>query len=120
MPSSFPPAKFVFDDDGRRGYAVDSLVSPGVIVSGGAVKRSILSPGVFVHTGAVVEGSVLMDGVEVGRSAVVRGAIVDKNVAIPPGARIGVDRALDRRRFTVSRGGIVAIGKGQPVPPDVS
>jgi glucose-1-phosphate adenylyltransferase len=120
MPSTFPPAKFVFDDDGRRGYAVDSLVSPGVIVSGGAVKRSILSPGVFVHTGAVVEGSVLMDGVEVGRSAVVRGAIVDKSVAIPTGARIGVDRALDRRRFTVSRGGIVAIGKGQPVPPDGS
>jgi glucose-1-phosphate adenylyltransferase len=110
-----PPAKFVFDDDGRRGMAVDSLVSPGVIVSGGSVRRSILSPEVRVNTGAQVDGCVLMDGVQVGRGAVVRRAIVDKNVLVPPGARIGVDLERDRVSFTVSRGGVVAVGKGQAV-----
>ena len=116
QPASIPPAKFVFDDDSRRGLAVDSLVSPGVIVSGGTVRRSILSPEVRVNTGALVEDCVLMDGVQVGRGAIVRRAIVDKNVLVPPGARIGVDPELDRAGFTVSRGGVVAIGKGQQVP----
>ena len=116
QPLGAPPAKFVFDDEGRRGMAIDSLVSPGVIVSGGAVRRSILSPDVRVNTGAVVEGCVLMDGVQVGRGAIVRHAIVDKNVLVPPGARIGVDPELDQARFAVSRTGVVAIGKGQVVP----
>jgi glucose-1-phosphate adenylyltransferase len=112
-----PPAKFVFDDEGRRGVAMDSLVSPGVIVSGGTVRRSILSPDVRVNTGALVEGCVLMDGVHVGRGAVVRHAIIDKGVEVPPGVRIGVDPDEDRARFTISGGGVVAIGKGQKVPP---
>jgi glucose-1-phosphate adenylyltransferase len=64
----------------------------------------------------VVEGCVLMDGVQVGRGAVVRNAIIDKNVLVPPGARVGVDPDLDRARFTISRAGVVAIGKGQQVP----
>ena len=116
QPLGTPPAKFVFDDEGRRGVAVDSLVSPGVIVSGGTVRRSILSPDVRVNTGALVEGCVLMDGVQVGRGAIVRRAIVDKNVRVPPGARIGVDPEHDRARFTISSAGVIAIGKGQPVP----
>ncbi|HEY4025618.1 MAG TPA: glucose-1-phosphate adenylyltransferase [Candidatus Dormibacteraeota bacterium] len=116
QPAFTPPAKFVFDQEGRRGVAMDSLVSPGVIVSGGTVRGSILSPGVRVNTGALVEGCVLMDGVQVGRGAVVRGAIIDKSVLVPPGAEIGVDPQEDRARFTISRGGIVAIGKGQTVP----
>jgi glucose-1-phosphate adenylyltransferase len=111
-----PPAKFVFDDEGRRGQAVDSLVSAGVIVSGGTVRRSILSPDVHVHSGALVEGCVLMDGVHVGRGAVLRRAIVDKNVQVPPGARVGVDPDYDRAHFTISGSGVVAIGKGQTVP----
>lgn len=115
---STPPAKFVFDDEGRRGQAVDSLVSPGVIVSGGVARRSILSPDVRINTGALVERCVLMDGVQIGRGAVVRNAILDKGVRVPPGSRIGVSIERDRRRFTVSRGGVVAIGKGQPVPAD--
>ena len=116
--SDTPPAKFVFDDEGRRGHALDSLVSPGVIISGGTARRSILSPYVRINSGALVENSVLMNGVQIGRGAVVRRAIVDKNVLIPPGAHIGVDPVQDRRRFSVSQKGIVAIGKGQQVPSD--
>jgi glucose-1-phosphate adenylyltransferase len=110
-----PPAKFVFDEDGRRGLAVDSLISAGVIVSGATVRHSILSPGVFVHTGALVEGSVLMDNVEVGRGAVVRNTIIDKNVCVPGGTHIGLDAQHDRARFHVSRRGIVALRKGQVI-----
>jgi glucose-1-phosphate adenylyltransferase len=110
-----PPAKFVLDQPDRRGMAVDSLVCAGVIVSGGQVRRSILSPEVLVHSNAEVEHSVLLHGVDVGRHAVVRKAIVDKNVRIPEGAQIGVDLDLDRQRFVVSAGGVVVIGKGQKV-----
>jgi glucose-1-phosphate adenylyltransferase len=84
-----PPAKFVFDSEERRGHALNSMVSPGAIVSGGTVRRSILSPGVFVHTGAVVENCVVMDDCEIGRRAVVRDAILDKDVMVDPDARIG-------------------------------
>jgi glucose-1-phosphate adenylyltransferase len=110
-----PPAKFVFDQDGRRGQALDSMVSAGVVVSGGTVRRSILSPGVRIHAGALVEGSVLMHDVHVGPGAVVRNAIIDKNVQVPEGARIGVDTERDREQFVVSDGGVVVIGKGQKV-----
>jgi glucose-1-phosphate adenylyltransferase len=110
-----PPAKFVFDEPGRVGQALNSLVCAGVVVSGGTVRRSILSPRVRVHTHAEVVGSVLMHGVDVGRGAVVRNAIVDKNVRIEPGAQVGVDGEWDRRRFVVSDGGVVVIGKGDTV-----
>lgn len=106
-----PPAKFVHDHDNRRGQALNSLVSKGVIVSGGIVRRSILSPGVRVHSYALVEDSVLMEGVEVGREAIVKRAIIDKQVKIPMGFRIGVDPAADRARFTVSADGVVVVGK---------
>ncbi len=109
--SSLPPAKFVHDEDDRRGQAFNSLVSKGVIVSGATVRNSILSPRVRVRSYAVVEDSVLMDGVDVGQGAVVRKAIIDKLVKIPPKFRIGVDHDLDRQRFTVSDGGVVVIGK---------
>jgi glucose-1-phosphate adenylyltransferase len=110
-----PPAKFVFDEAERRGQALDSLVSPGVIVSGGSVRQSVLSPGVAVEAGAEVFGSVLMNGVRIGRGAVVRRAILDKNVIVPDGARIGVDPDLDREHYTVTPEGVTVLGKNQKV-----
>jgi glucose-1-phosphate adenylyltransferase len=114
-PDRHAPAKFVFEDPGHTGMAVDSMVCAGVIVAGGIVRRSVLSPEVFVRSGAKVEGSVLMDGVDVGENAMVRNAIVDKNVVIEAGAKLGVDIEHDRQRFVVSPGGIVVVGKGERV-----
>ncbi len=111
-----PPAKFVFENPGHTGMAVDSMVCAGAIISGGLVRRSVISPEVQVRSGAEVDGSVLMHSVDVGEGAVVRNAIVDKNVVIEPGAQLGVDLELDRQRFVVSAGGVVVVGKGARVP----
>jgi len=111
-----PPAKFVFADDKRMGHALDSMVCAGVVVSGGEVRRSVLSPNVHVHSYAKVSDSVLMPGVEVGRAAVVRRAILDKNVVVAEDARIGEDAEADRARgFKVSDAGIVVVPKGAVV-----
>jgi glucose-1-phosphate adenylyltransferase len=107
-----PPAKFVHDDDDRRGHAMDSMVCAGVIISGGVVRRSILSPGVHVNSFAVVEDAILMNHVEIGRAAVVRRAILDKEVRIGPGVQVGVDPKADRARFKISAGGVIVIPKG--------
>ncbi len=115
MPDPLPPAKFVFSDDDRMGYATDSLVCAGVIVAGGRVHHSILSPGVHVLERAEVSDSVLMHDVIVNRGAVVRKAIIDKGVVLEEGAQVGVDSEADRARFAVSDGGVVVIGKGQRV-----
>lgn len=117
VPSN-PPAKFVHDDEanGRVGRALESVVANGVVVSGGTVRQSVLSPGVRVDSWAQVDRSVIMDGSRVGRSAVVRDAILDKNVVVPEGVHVGVDKDLDRERgFVVSAGGITVVGKGQKV-----
>ncbi|GAB3683072.1 glucose-1-phosphate adenylyltransferase [Angustibacter aerolatus] len=112
-----PPAKFVHGWHGRIGHAVNSSVSPGVVVSGAMVENSVLSPGCYVHSWSTVSDSVLLDGVQVGRHAVVRRAIVDKNVVIPDNARIGMDPEEDRARgLSVTDSGLVVIGKGQVVP----
>jgi glucose-1-phosphate adenylyltransferase len=114
---SQPPAKFVHDDGDRVGRAIDSLVSNGVIVSGGLVRESVLSPGVRVNSWATVERSVLLHNTVVGRHAVIKNAIIDKNVTVPEKAVIGVDKEHDKARgFVVSAGGITVIGKGQEVP----
>ena len=116
---SQPPAKFVHDDgDGRMGRAINSLVSNGVIVSGSLVRESVLSPGVRVENWATVERSVVMHNTRIGPRAVVRNAILDKNVIVPEGVQVGVDKEHDRvRGFTVSAAGVTVVGKGQLVTP---
>ena len=109
----YPPAKFVFDEDGRRGTAVQSLVSMGCIVSGSRVERSLLSPGVRVHSFCTIEDSILMQNVTVNRNARIRRAILDRDVLVPAGAVIGYDPAEDRRRHTVSEGGVVVVTPGE-------
>jgi glucose-1-phosphate adenylyltransferase len=114
-PDPLPPAKFVFEDEGRTGRAFDSMVCAGVVISGATARRTVLSPGVHLHSYSLVEDSILMQNTEVGRHAVVRRAILDKDVKIAPGAQVGVDPEADRERFTVSSAGIVVIPKGQTV-----
>jgi glucose-1-phosphate adenylyltransferase len=109
-----PPAKFVFDGEGkekRRGEALDSIVSGGCIISGGRVIRSVLSRGVRLHSFAVVEDSVLFPDVDIGEKAHVRRAIIDRGVRVTPGDRIGFDPEEDRKRFFVSDSGIVILSQ---------
>jgi glucose-1-phosphate adenylyltransferase len=105
-----PPAKFVFAESGRRcGQALDSIISPGCIVSGGRITGSVLCPNVRVHSFCHIDRCILMPGVRVGRHARIRHAIVDRDVFIPRGAVIGYDETEDRRRHTVSDQGIVVV-----------
>jgi glucose-1-phosphate adenylyltransferase len=109
----YPPAKFVFAEDGRRGHALDSIVSMGCIISGSEVQRSILSPGVRVHSYCDIQDCILMHNSTVNRHSRLRNTIVDRDVEIPRGAVIGYDVAEDRRRHTVSEGGIVVVTAGE-------
>jgi glucose-1-phosphate adenylyltransferase len=104
-----PPAKFVFDDDGCRGMAVDSLVAGGCIVSGSIVRRSLLFPFVHVHGYATIESSVVLPHVEVGRHVVLRRAVVDKHCRLPAGLTVGIDAERDRERFCVTDDGITLV-----------
>jgi glucose-1-phosphate adenylyltransferase len=113
-----PPAKFVFDEDNRRGEALDSIVSGGCILSGGLVRKAVLGRGVRIHTGALVEGCVIMDNCDIGRHAKVRRAILDKNVRVPEGATVGYDLDADRARgWHVTDSGIVVIGREHSTVP---
>jgi glucose-1-phosphate adenylyltransferase len=115
---SQPPAKFVHDDGDRMGRAVNSLVSNGVIVSGGLVRDSVLSPGARVDSWSRVDRAVILHNSRVRRHAVVQDAILDKNVVVAEGATVGVDKDHDRDRgLLVSSGGITVVGKGQLVRP---
>jgi glucose-1-phosphate adenylyltransferase len=105
----YPPAKFIFDQDERRGHAIDSVISSGCILSGGLVRNSVLGRAVRVHSGAVVEDSVIFDNCDIGRNAKIRRAILDKNAQVPEGETIGYDLEKDRRNHYVSDNGIVVV-----------
>lgn len=115
--SPYPPSKMVFagGHDGKRiGMVLDSIVCGGVIVSGGKVERSIISPNARVHSYAEVLDSILMEGVAVGRNCRIRRAIIDKWVSIPPNTTIGYNLEEDKRRFDVSPGGVVVVPRNTP------
>ena len=111
-----PPAKLVRGESGALPQAEDAVLAPGVVVSGGRVLRSVLSPAVRVQNDAEVADSVLMHGVRVEKGAVVRNAILDKNVVVPAGARIGVDPEEDRARGFLVEEGLTVLGKGRAFP----
>jgi len=104
-----PPAKFVFDDDDRRGSAVDSMVAGGCIVSGARVRHSLLFSQVRVHSYAEIEDSVIFQDVDIGRHCRIRKALIDRGCRLAPGTVVGYDPEEDRRRFHVSPGGVVLI-----------
>jgi glucose-1-phosphate adenylyltransferase len=109
---NLPPAKTVFDDDGRRGLNIDSLVCGGCITSGATVRRSILGPSCKVHSYAVVEDSILFDKVQIGRRSRIKKAIIDEGISIPEGMEIGFDHEEDRLRgCIVTESGIVVVTK---------
>ncbi|MBN2216660.1 MAG: glucose-1-phosphate adenylyltransferase [Pirellulales bacterium] len=115
---NYPPPKFVFAAAERRGYAMDSIVCLGSIVSGGQVRRSILGSNTRVNSYAKVDESILFEGVNVGRHAKVRRAIIDKGVCLPPHFEVGYDNELDRRRgFTVTESGVTVIAKTDVIGP---
>ena len=104
-----PPAKFVFDEEGRRGVAVDSLVSGGCIISGSTVRRSLLFSNVRVHSYCLIEDSVVLGNVDVARNCVIRRAVIDKDCRLPDGMTIGVDVDADRKRFHVTDRGVTLV-----------
>jgi glucose-1-phosphate adenylyltransferase len=113
-----PAAKFVHDDGDRVGRAINSVVSNGVIVSGGLVRNSVLSPGSRIDSWSRVDRTVILQNSRVSRHAVVHNAILDKNVTVQEGATVGVDKQRDRARgLVVSSGGITVVGRGQVVQP---
>jgi len=106
-----PPAKMIFNQENRRGMAVDSVISHGAIISGSSVTRSVISPGVKVNSYSDVQDSIIMHSVRIGRNCRIKNAIIDKYVTVPEGEEIGYDLEKDRRRFTVTPEGIVVIPK---------
>ncbi len=104
-----PPAKFIFDDEDRRGMAVDSMVSGGCIISGSLVRHSLLFSNVRVNSFCTVEDSVILPDVDIGRNCRIKKAVIDKRCKIPDGMVIGEDPVADAERFTVSPNGVVLV-----------
>jgi len=104
-----PPAKFVFNDENRRGQAIDSMVSGGCIISGATVRKSMLFSGVRVHSYSLLEDSLVLPGTEIGRNCVLKKCILDKNCFIPDGTVIGVDPEEDKKRFHVTESGLTLV-----------
>ena len=113
---STPPTKFAFDEDDRRGQAIDSVVGGGCIISGATIRNSVIGRHVYVHSRAEVDSSIVFDNCDIGRGCKIRRAILEKNVQVPAGTVIGYDLDEDRKRHTVSDSGIVIVeGKRTPV-----
>ena len=110
--SQSPPAKFAFDDEGRRGQAIDSLVAGGCIISGAKVKRSVIFFNTRIETGSYVRKSVILPKVRIGKNCLIKNCVIDKGTVIPDGSQIGVDPEEDRRRFIVTDEGIVLVTPG--------
>ncbi|KAF0156224.1 MAG: glucose-1-phosphate adenylyltransferase [Syntrophaceae bacterium] len=104
-----PPAKFVFDDEGRRGVAIDSLISSGCIIAGAHVKRSVIFSASRIETGSLVKDSVILPGVYIGKNCRIIHAVIDKGTLIPDNTVIGEDHAEDAKRFHISEGGVVLV-----------
>ena len=112
-----PPAKFVFNEDGRRGQAIDSIVAEGSIISGGIVQKSVIGRDVSIDSGAVVINSLLMDRVKIGKNCKINMAIIDKDVEVPPCTTLGYNLEQDRNRFFVDdESNIIVIPKGFKFP----
>lgn len=107
-----PPAKFVFDEDGRRGESVNSIVGEGTIISGSLVRGSVIGRNVKINSYSLIEDSIIMDRVEIGRGCRIRRAIIDKRNVIPAGTEIGANFARDRERYFVSEDDIVVVERG--------
>jgi glucose-1-phosphate adenylyltransferase len=105
----YPPAKFVFNEPGRRGEAVDSIVSSGCIISGGVVKNSVMSPDVRVNSFSEVDASIIFSHVNIGRHCRIRRAIIDRDVHIAEGTTVGFDPEADRQRYFVTESGITVV-----------
>jgi glucose-1-phosphate adenylyltransferase len=104
-----PPAKFIFDDENRRGMAVDSMVAGGCIISGAVARHSLLFSRVTIHSYSDVSGSVIYPDVEISRHCHIRNALIDRGCRIVEGTRIGFDETEDRKRFHVSPKGVVLV-----------
>ncbi len=104
-----PPAKFAFDEENRRGQAIDSVVSGGCIISGGRVRNSVLGRHIYVHAGAEIDDCVIFDNCDIGRNAKLHRCILQKNVRIPADTVIGYDHAEDRKHYHVTESGIVVV-----------
>jgi len=114
-----PPTKFTFDEENRRGQAIDSIVAGGAILSGGIVRNSVVGRGVRVHASALVEDSVILDNCDIGRRAKIRRTILDKNVRVPEDASIGYDLERDSRYHHVTESGIVVV-EGNRTPVEIT
>jgi glucose-1-phosphate adenylyltransferase len=114
-PKTLPPAKIVAHGEFGAGRILNSMISPGTIITGATVDHSVLSPNVRVEPGAVVENSILFDNVVIGAGAVVKNSILDKNLIVPRNREIGVDKERDAEDFTISDAGITAIGKDDEI-----
>ena len=111
-----PPAKFAFDEEDRRGQAIDSVISGGCIISGGQVRDSVLGRNVYVHARSEIDACVIFDNCDIGRNAKLRRCILQKNVRIPEGSMIGYDLDEDKKHYHVTESGIVIIdGKRTPM-----